>query len=1407
MKDIQQLIKKNSQQGRYEDIFPKTFIDAVLDKESEVTLTDILAMFNMLFLSYNGSRSQTRLQVPSSLRREGLWVTYVLYDKTVVTEWYSAEAIDDTTFGDSANWKDGSNALVGDISISSDGYWVINGEVTNIKAQGEAGITPILRVGSNNHLQVSYTNGSIYVDVSPNPVFTQFRVSNNKLQQSTDLGESWSNISEELAYKFRESGNKIQMSKDLGNTWEDVSDYIAAWFRFTGTTGSSQADNVGKIQISRDNGATWSDLSGEFTNSLHIKGYVATVGALPSTAVQGDIYGVGPTYDPSDTEHTNPIYQLYVKNSTGWVNNGKFTSISAGVVQETGNSETAVMSQKAVSWKFLADKSFSGRCSIDPNMLVAINSAGVYTGYEKSDFYDAAWFQVMEDTGTINVTGATVTFIACFSSLEPKADSYISVIGNNGTIPTGTKLAIIDLARTENEGKYPAYIDLEVTTNSIGATKKSVDYLNENVDRKVIDIQTLYDELSNNSCVRQSLIATVEPSNTYINSYYSTVENKLISNNNYNSYQFNVTDYINKAVHVNTYSSASMWGIIFIDANGNILGKLYQSFSKGEGTPLYNSINNDIFIPNGTVTMYVNWYNRSTNPCTVFYDSGERTSCEYDIMPVNLKMRDVATRVGEPVVMRNHLINLSGSNPIGNIIPSESNSFDIAFLKLHSDTTDSVKLECNYPVYFWNWYKTDEINATNYIGSNQTGIPLTGATYCVLLFKSSERANKQGYDNLRVYNQKGSLIDQEFTLRKLSYIPLSSAETVNGAFINDSGSISKNQYFMYVKFNITDINQDYALTSRIGSRTTLNLLNFYDTDNNFLGHMFYVTSGVNGPIVQRENAPFRCPAGTAYILVNSMITQEGPTVSQINLGDYYNLQNLDPEGGTLKLMKIHIYGITTGNNAKLFYIRTKYNEVKDIIMSYYTNGNGLVSPEATYVGINTLTDTQIMVPDYLVSSHTDSTAPLFMTKEYWHLFAQHGYVIPTLANSVNLTSADVGALWQDQLGRQYNIGSVTASTIQLLPVVTRGITEGTDSRSWKAPTGPAITSLTYISGGVVTTPITTVTSYSSTQLRPIMKVHNRKMLADGVNLTKAGDYYCDEFQVSESQIGYDPAWVDTWYPTPVLEGVPEMARFTWSYNFKGATCGVNTTIDIRRKIEAQSYGATQQQTFFDNGDYKAMFLIPKAAPKDGIELDKPFNSSSRDSAEYSFWRNSTYLKDVNKPIDRLIGYLYNPNTKDYLIGVAAGLSIVSGDTIPEKRNANIPIANTTDGHWRLGSFSSGNLNKFYIVAVNSSPFANDNYNFPNTYFKEINYYVSYFDPAENTGQVYWYKDGSNYVIYAHCQSAQDRIALKLPSFMEGLNVDVVEQTDGATLLSSTIQNGQLFVSYNNEANYIVVKTR
>lgn len=103
----------------------------------------------------------------------------------------------------SSKWRNGSNALVGDVSISSDGYWVINGVTTNTKAQGESGITPMIRVNSDNHLEVSYTNGSSYIELSDNPVFTQFRVFENKLQQSLDLGNTWSDVSDDIAAWFR----------------------------------------------------------------------------------------------------------------------------------------------------------------------------------------------------------------------------------------------------------------------------------------------------------------------------------------------------------------------------------------------------------------------------------------------------------------------------------------------------------------------------------------------------------------------------------------------------------------------------------------------------------------------------------------------------------------------------------------------------------------------------------------------------------------------------------------------------------------------------------------------------------------------------------------------------------------------------------------------------------------------------------------------------------------------------------------------------------------------------------------------------------------------------------------------------------------------------------------------------
>lgn len=412
MANIQQLVKKVPQ--GVTNVSPITSIRAVKSAETGYTLDDILTGFNMLFLSYDVSAELTRLQVPLSFRREGLWVTYVTYDRTVVTEWYNSNDIDDDTWKSDANWRQGSNMLVGDISISSEGNWIINGVDTGSKAQGPSGTNPILR--------------------------------NNQ--------------------------NKLEVSYDEGKTWSVISEYIAAWFRFTGTVGNNQADNIGKIQISRDNGSTWTDLSGEFTNNLHIKGYVNSIANLPSNAAQGDIYGVGPTYNPSDTEHTNPIYQLYVKNNVGWVNNGRFTSISAGVVQETGNSENLVMSQKAITNEIMKDRyslyssqAFYGEPGIDFDHYVNFASGAVFNGYKEGSLYDCAWVKVFNGSKTISVTGAVNSTISYFSSTTPTSQSYLGI---GGTIPNGAKLCLINFIKASNPNGYG---NLVVSQEGMASTK------------------------------------------------------------------------------------------------------------------------------------------------------------------------------------------------------------------------------------------------------------------------------------------------------------------------------------------------------------------------------------------------------------------------------------------------------------------------------------------------------------------------------------------------------------------------------------------------------------------------------------------------------------------------------------------------------------------------------------------------------------------------------------------------------------------------------------------------------------------------------------------------------------------------------------------------------------------------
>lgn len=659
------------------------------------------------------------------------------------------------------------------------------------------------------------------------------------------------------------------------------------------------------------------------------------------------------------------------------------------------------------------------------------------------------------------------------------------------------------------------------------------------------------------------------------------------------------------------------------------------------------------------------------------------------------------------------------------------------------------------------------------------------------------------------------------SMTKSDYTILEPSSTIANSYVK-AGTAGSTPELMQVnnmsvrKYAVIGGN-NYAFNSVRSRLDTTYIITWLNADGKIISQEYVVTGSSGDTFWNKEqvvapinavemwmNVESTTPSRIAY---SEFMSVSKELVDVVKLED--TVQTIQEEiGYKITPMKVVVNALEGEPESVPFYIRAKYDDEKDIIITHRINSNGILSFKETYIGPNVLNDADLINNNFLISSHTDSTGPLG-GGSYWALFAQHGYAIPVINNSVGMSVNDVGAEWKDQLNRHFIIGKVTGSNIFLLPVIYQDA-HGHYIRDWRSTTlSDDITTLIHVSGGVYTSTFN-VAATNQVQLYPIMQHNNRKWFVDKSEITKPGTYYGETFSVSETQIGYDPETVDDWFGAddkPDLTNAEPLCVFTYSFNYCGAQCCVNTTIDIKKEVCFQRYGGIQQQFFldtvFEDDNYNAMIMIPKAAQQGSTEVDKPFHSGNTSAPSYLFYRDGSDLKDLNNPIDRQIGFLQSPNTGKYLIGMAAGLSLVSGDTVISKRIQNCLIGNTT--YFYLGSVVPNLRNKFYIAAINPSRFEDNDFFFPANYFKEINYYVSYFNPADNVGQVYWYKDGSKYIIYAHCQSQQINLAINIPAIMEGRKLTIVEKTSDTDLLTDTVQNGRFFVNYNtNNANYIVL---
>lgn len=275
MKDIQQLIKKNNQEGRYSNIFPKSYTEAIQSRETGEFLDVTLQKTNFLFLSYNGSEEDTRLQVPYSMRRKGLWISYVTFEGSIISNFYNGEGIGDAQWKDSNNWI---SSGIGDIQeiINDIKDWV-NSYISDLISTAVTNATKLnpedLSKNSEGEIQLTdrdSTNGMGYVILRKNKTFAEQVTKENtiyEIRYDYDLDGGEVTIPANCVLKFN-GGCISNGTFSLTNTLLlplglSVRDYILEGVSITGNYREGQIvyDSALKKQ-KLWNGTDWVNLDG-----------------------------------------------------------------------------------------------------------------------------------------------------------------------------------------------------------------------------------------------------------------------------------------------------------------------------------------------------------------------------------------------------------------------------------------------------------------------------------------------------------------------------------------------------------------------------------------------------------------------------------------------------------------------------------------------------------------------------------------------------------------------------------------------------------------------------------------------------------------------------------------------------------------------------------------------------------------------------------------------------------------------------------------------------------------------------------------------------------------------------------------------------------------------------------------
>ncbi len=405
-------------------------------------------------------------------------------------------------------------------------------------------------------------------------------------------------------------------------------------------------------------------------------------------------------------------------------------------------------------------------------------------------------------------------------------------------------------------------------------------------------------------------------------------------------------------------------------------------------------------------------------------------------------------------------------------------------------------------------------------------------------------------------------------------------------------------------------------------------------------------------------------------------------------------------------------------------------------------------------------------------------------------------VIEITAKNHGFTVKDIGSAWTDEVGKTFYV--IKLPKPDIIQVLSEN--EGKDG-IWKFTRSLKGKELKRVSDGK----ILNVETAKVTQLWPACRMNRQEYLVNGKDpLAPGKSAVCDYFDIVEE---YDIIAPDSLLES--IKGNPGKEadfrakdldavltnRIVYRFQPMG-TCTVEHISTARRGFNL-SYSGFIQSAQLETGSLSTHeYYVPKTLPFElkGRKYDFAHfeDFSQKLPGDLLFGPKYKNTSDSKNPPDRFIQFLGEKKNgaTERKIGYVIGYSLIQGITRPETRAANCEAS------------------LFLYVSNKTYPHAVDGGTVPAGKEFHCLAYRQYFDASayKNATSVYWHKESDSYLLYVDYHKSVENDMIKLPDYLSGKKISIVEKTPSVKLLTDTIVPSKgLSLSVDGAYGYAVLK--